>query len=96
MLELSSELETLFASTSDGKPINMWKDLASLPPIVPMWIVIMNMACMLLTRSESGTQDYLFFSLGPSSPVLVFISSSRQYQIQMIGRIFFEIPRLCT
>ena len=62
MLELSSELETLFASTSDGKPINMWKDLATLPPIVPMWIVFMNMACMLLTRSESGTQDYLFLA----------------------------------
>ena len=36
------------------------------------------------------------FSLGPSSPVLVSISSLRQYQIQMIGRILFEIPRLCA
>jgi hypothetical protein len=95
MLELSSELEQLFASTSDGEPINMLKDLATLPPIVPMWIVIMNMACMLLTRSESGTRLPIF-SLGPLSSVLVFISSSRQYQIQMIGLILFENPRLCA
>jgi hypothetical protein len=40
----------------------MLKDLATLPPIVPMWIVIINMASMLLTRSESGTQDYLFLA----------------------------------
>ena len=52
MLELSAELETLFARTSNGKPFDMWKD----------WIVIMNMACMLLTRSESGTQDYLLLA----------------------------------
>jgi hypothetical protein len=70
MLELSSELETLFDSTSNGKPVNMWKNLPTLP-----LIVIMNMACMLLTRSESGTRLSIF-SLGPSSPVLVFISSS--------------------